>query len=350
MITEPGYYVFTKDIVETDAVTVINVELGVSNVTIDGQGYTLAGGGESQYGIAAGTYPDAPFDENVTVKNLTVTGFTVAGITFEEVRNATVHNVKITHCQWGLYLLSAPGLTVSESTIAKNDLAIFQDEGATGATLVGNRITRNGAIGGFDFSSNLRIENNRFDYNGRPLGISFSYGSIVSGNLFYQNDAGLFVDDSLGDSEDAPDVVRENRFIENDRYGIELNSDSRAVLIEENDVFRNGGDGIRVAFIQRSNTVSKNRVIGNARSGILLENADRTEVVGNLIRQNGGDGIELRSSEFSDDGSDDNVVRENIIRENGGLAIRIDGHSTGNVVEDNQIGDDAPDTCRLEDY
>ncbi|KAB1188259.1 MULTISPECIES: nitrous oxide reductase family maturation protein NosD [Haloferax] len=353
VITEPGYYVLTQDITVKDVSEVIVVEEGVSDVTIDGRGYRMKGPRNDGYSdttaIRAGLYlSDDVVD--VTAKDIVITGFGT-GIEYSDNRNGTISNVKITHCEVALRLYNVKELTIADNVIAKNDIVFFQDEGTRTVHILRNRITRNEDVGGFYFAATLLIRNNRFDYNNGALSMLYTYDSKIVDNLFYQNDAGLSYSDSVGTSVNGSgDVIRGNRFIENDRYGISVEEDSRDVLIEENDIFRNGTDGIRLVGRVLRCTVSKNRIIGNGSDGIFLENADENELVGNLIRQNGGDGIELRSSEFNDLGSDNNVVRNNIIRENGDLPIRIDENSVGNVVEDNQIGDDAPDTCRLDSY
>ncbi|WP_411963647.1 nitrous oxide reductase family maturation protein NosD [Haloferax sp. YSMS24] len=351
-ITEPGYYVLTKDIVSKTNTVVIAVEPGTDDVTIDGRGHTIKGPGKDIFGsvgIDVGEYTDANTNDPV-VKNVIVTGFDI-GIEFGDTNRGLISNVKVTHCDWGIYLLENRDLTIADSIVAKNNDAFFQDEGSPGLALLRNRITRNDIVGTIDFADESVVADNRIDYNDSGFGFSNSSGLRVTGNLFYQNREGFDISEYVGVGSD--NVIRGNRFIENERYGIDIDgSDSGLgdVVIEENDVFRNGSDGVKLRGVRGPSTVSKNRVIGNGGDGVLLSGSDQTEIVGNLVRQNAGDGIELRSAQFSDDGSDDNVVRENIIRENGDLAIRIDELSTGNVVENNQIGDDAPDTCRLEDY
>ncbi|WP_191965444.1 MULTISPECIES: nitrous oxide reductase family maturation protein NosD [Haloferax] len=336
VITEPGYYVLTKDLVAKNGGTLIRVESGVPDVTIDGQGYHIKG---AEKGIDIGDYLD-PVTPNAIVKNVIVTGCSV-GIELEDTDMARVHNVKVTHCDQGFWLQQNRDLTISDSIVAKNGVAFFQDEGSPRIALLRNRITRNESVGGFDFARDAVIKDNRVDYNNSELSLTNSTGSSVVGNLFYQNRSGF--DISTDDGAGGDSLVRGNRFIENERYGISVIArDARIanILIEENDVFRNGDAGIHLYDNVERSTLSKNRVIGNSGDGILLIRSNDNELVGNLIRQNGGDGIELRSS-------DNNVVRNNIIRENGDLPIRIDEDSVGNVVEDNQIGDDAPDTCRI---
>ncbi|WP_416839901.1 right-handed parallel beta-helix repeat-containing protein [Haloferax sp. DFSO52] len=365
VITEPGYYVLTKNIVgqppESDSVdprrdSIINIELGVDDVTIDGQGYSLIGRGETRYGISAGVYPDAPTNDNITIKNLVITGFSFAGIELEEVFDSRIQNVKITHCRHALEYLTAVRVTVSDCIIAKNDLMLFDDEGASGSVFLRNRITRNGGVANIDFASDSVLKDNRVDYNGGGWGLINSSGAKIVGNLFYQNAAGFSISEYVGVGSNT--VIRGNRFIENERYGLFVDGSASAGIsidgsvIEENDVLRNGGDGIRFRSAFGPSTLSKNRIIGNGADGIKFLGSDEHEIVGNLIRQNGGDGIELTRTEFTTDpeGSDNNVIRENIIRENGDLPIRIGDLSTGNVVEDNLIGDDAPNTCRIDDY
>ncbi|WP_191967046.1 MULTISPECIES: nitrous oxide reductase family maturation protein NosD [Haloferax] len=344
-ITEPGYYVLTKDIVVNNPMTVIVVKEGVPDVTIDGHGHTIKGPGKNVYqstGIRAGLYLS---DDtlNCTVKNLIVTGFET-GIEYSDNRNGTISHVKITHCEAALRLYSVTDLTIADNVIAKNDIVFFQDEGARRTRVLRNRITRNEGIAGFEFAPDLLFKDNRFDYNGSRLGLFFCQDATVVDNLFYQNGGGLFIFETLGN------VVRKNRFIENERYGVAVDGISTEIVIEENDILRNGGDGINFEFRVDRSTISKNRIIGNGEDGVFLLDADENQIVGNLIRQNGGDGIELQGREVSgveSGGSDNNVIRENVIRENGDLPIRIDDLSTGNVVEDNQIGDDAPNVCRL---
>ncbi|WP_416839902.1 right-handed parallel beta-helix repeat-containing protein [Haloferax sp. DFSO52] len=351
-ITEPGYYVLTKDIVSKTPGGVIFVEPFTDDVTIDGQGHTITGPGKEvdSTAIAIGEYPGTDTND-ITVKDLIVTGFEI-GIDIQDTDRGLVSNVKVTHCEWGFNLLENLDLTIADSIVAKNDVAFFQDEGSPRTTFARNRITRNEQVGNFEFADDSVIEDNRVDYNNSRWAFSDSTGLRVVGNLFYQNKAGFEITEFVGRGNESPNVIRGNRFIENEETGVNINGEAvfeiSNVLVEENDVLRNGGVGIEFFSILAS-TISKNRVIGNRGDGVRLINSDDNEVTGNLIRQNVGDGIELRRREEDDSGSNNNVIRNNIIRENGDLPIRIDEFSNDNVVENNQIGDDAPNVCRIPD-
>ncbi|WP_411966689.1 right-handed parallel beta-helix repeat-containing protein [Haloferax sp. YSSS75] len=344
VITEPGYYVLTKDIVAKSGETLIRVEPGVNGVTIDGQGHLLEGCGKGTYpyctGIDVGEYSESP-TENFTLKNLHVTGFET-GITLGDFSGGEIHDVKVTRCGRGLWYLNASDVAVTDSILAKNRTAIDATEGGNGNVFRRNRITKNDSVSFFNETSadELVFENNRVDYNGR--GLSIAGGTVapsITGNFFFQNGSVLSIEELSGG------LIRGNRIIENEGDGLSIDvSTTRGspstTLIEENEIYRNGGVGIEFRSRVNDCTVSKNGIIGNGDDGIRIQSSDGNELVGNLIRQNDGDGIELVNS-------DDNVVRENVVRENAGEPIKIDENSTGNVVEDNRIGDDAPNVCYL---
>ncbi|WP_411968854.1 nitrous oxide reductase family maturation protein NosD [Haloferax sp. YSSS75] len=306
-ITEPGYYVLTRDIVGEGGVV---VEPEVDDVTIDGQGYTIDGQGQYQWGIIVGIggYPGPANTVNPVVKDVTLTGFTIAGLEFENTNGGAIRNVTFTeNPNWGLSFLDGRGATIEKCTFSNNDTGVFGTEGSGGHVFTNNEIEGNRWGIWLDESPGVVFKNNRFEKNERYElnASSFSDDAQIINNLFYRNGTGL----NIGDYHSSPNLVRGNRFVENDGHGITIDESfvfpSGFSLIEKNKLFRNGGDGINMFA------------------------ADDWVITKNVIRNNGGDGIELQNS-------DDNVVRKNVIKRNGGQPIEIDADSTGNVVEDNR--------------
>ncbi|WP_410764401.1 right-handed parallel beta-helix repeat-containing protein [Haloferax sp. DFSO60] len=372
-ITEPGYYVLTKDIVATDEGSIIDIDpfenepFGLGDVTIDGCGYTLDGDRKAEYGISLIAYPDASLT-NLTIKDVCVTRCTWAGIQIEEVRSGLIENVTVTRCGSEFSLgaityLQNSNVTLRDSLIKNNrNSGIYTTEGGRNNVFVRNRVTRNGSIGFIDEGSDFLFKDNKFDHNkyGLSLGVT-NVRPMVVDNLFYKNGAGIEADFII----DA--VIRGNRLVKNGEYGITL-FDTAGVTIEKNEIHRTNGPGIILSSIfafgenniskntithnsgpgivsrqvnidsdPRTNTViEKNTIEYNGDGGVQLTESNIFEIIKNTIRNNDGDGIELRDS-------DDNVIRKNVIKGNAGLPIRIDDESTGNVVEKNKTSGSGAD-------
>ncbi|WP_410764399.1 nitrous oxide reductase family maturation protein NosD [Haloferax sp. DFSO60] len=321
LITEPGYYVLTQDIILGDEPGAISVEEEVGDVTIDGRGYTLDGTGKADVGIFAGEAFRG--NENITVKNLCVTGFTQSGIRLGSNTGSAVKNVTFTDCEAGLRWISVSETVVKDCTFKNNSTGVFTTEGGTDDVFLRNHFVSNDTAAYFDnINPGFLFKENRVEHNDGGVIVSdFVSGTSIVGNEFYRNGFGAIIESA------TEGVIKGNQFVENEGDGIDLRG-ARDFSIEKNHVLRNSGVGINLISVVNS-TVSKNLVRGNAADGIFFWGVTNSEVVKNKVLNNGGDGIGLRDS-------DDNVIRKNVIKGNGGLPIRIDDESTGNIIEKNK--------------
>ncbi|WP_410764398.1 right-handed parallel beta-helix repeat-containing protein [Haloferax sp. DFSO60] len=340
-ITEPGYYVLTQDIVSTGEFNLlvldeIELGVGVDDVTIDGQGFTLDGAGKSAVGIRGGSF--AFGNNNVTIKNICITGCTQYGIYLASNREATIQNVAVTHCENGIWWDNTLDSTLEGCTLKQNAQGIFTTEGNFRNTFVRNQFIKNGRAAFLvENTDDFLFKNNRIEHNDEGFIISDLGGkSLVTGNHFYRNGFGAGIGGPFSPVDGNEVTIRRNQFVENENEGLEI-SEAAGFTIEKNSMLRNGTQGIRFAIDVNEMTVSKNLIRGNGDDGILLRNSDRNEIVKNKVLNNGGDGIELRAAGDQEDrGSDNNVIRKNIIKGNAGLPIRIDEFSTGNIIEKNR--------------
>ncbi|KAB1190778.1 MULTISPECIES: nitrous oxide reductase family maturation protein NosD [Haloferax] len=319
-ISSPGYYVLTRDIVGEGTIT---VEPGVTDVTIDGQGYTLSGDGSVSNGISVGEELGSATKE-ITIKNIHITDFTRDGVELLHVDGGTIQDVVFSKNTFnGIFWAECGDVTVEGCTFSDNGMASFGYD-CTTITFVRNYVTHSG---GFTFGSSfaLTVRNNDFEHSGRCVWLEESTSDAqILNNRMYKCTSGVvlrFTDDIL---------VRGNRIVANDSAGV-VSEESQNVSVEKNQVLGNGSHGIYFEEFVETSHITKNNVFGNSGDGVHLGyGSDTNEIVKNRIFDNTGDGIELENA-------DDNVVRKNVIKRNGGVPLNLDSDSTGNVVEDNKV-------------
>lgn len=170
------------------------------------------------------------------------------------------------------------------------------------------------AIHGFLGGAGVALARTPFDKTSSGNVIEGNYlGTDATGTLALPNDLGVFIGGAGSPLAQATgNVVRGNLISGNVRFGIDL-CDAADTLIEGN---RIGSD--------RTGALP----LGNGSHGIFLvcAGAPRTEILGNVIAHNGGDGVNDTPDyrfkiAFTADGHQGTRIRGNSIHSNGGLAI-----------------------------
>lgn len=201
VITAPGTYILTKDIIASSAVRCI--EIKVPNVTLDGQGHLISGIGKSG---SSGVYvtesmvnagPGSVVIRGVKVKNWD------QGITIYRTKTS-IEQCTATGNKQGITLQFASGTTITGSTASNNVRMGFNLYDTTRAFITGNTLIGNyagigllsspeGTISGNSITNNTigvvaessprpTIRNNLFTRNGEAITISHSEGAIINGN------------------------------------------------------------------------------------------------------------------------------------------------------------------------
>lgn len=126
---------------------------------------------------------------------------------------------------------------------------------------------------------NNKIHHNK-SYNNSKHGFMLDRGT--NNNEFYANEAYNNGEDGLAISQSSNNIVRDNIFRNNTRYGIRLSA-----KYDSGDVY----DGLAI-----DNVFENNVVEANGRDGILMEaRADRNTFTGNTVRNNAVAGIYVRT-------------------------------------------------------
>lgn len=233
-IDEPGEYVLTDDLsAEGDCP---GITITASNVTIDGNGNTIAGD-KTAVGIS--------LDGSTVIRNLTVENFDRGIGTVFTRSEITLENTVVSDNLVGVDGGRGTTIDVRDSAISDNDTGISPGEGSelsiTRSTLSGN----DDEAVYTDLGHSLEIENSTVRDNG---------AGIATGE-------GTFVDNTISD---------------NDGYGIRLiglvaPTDLGTAVITGNDIQDNAGPGIE--FTSSSGLIREN-TIANNRTGIVLSGVE----------------------------------------------------------------------------
>ena len=279
-----------------------------SNITLDLNGFQVFGG-------------PAPGDG---------TGILLFRVNRVTVKNGTVHNFDM-----GVAIEGGANNTV-RSIVARDNIGSNSTNGGDGIAILSSRNNRildnvadnNGGVSGIGIYSDIDAQHPR-----TTAGVSS--GNLVRGNDVTDNIASRFGDVTTTD---------------NDGIRVEPNSDGNSFI--ENTVTGNGLDGI-VLFVGsdnnviRSNVVSRNglyRTTARRGNGIGLQSlpgvngAAGNLIEGNVVTENGDNGIVLRGPRGGALGAVNNTVRNNVAVQNAILPLL--GPAFGPAFD---LNDDNPD-------
>lgn len=308
------FYMFTGDISWP-------IVVRRSNITLDGAGYTL------QVPVAS------------------------KGITLASVSNVNVSNTYITQCNYGIYLDSSSGNTLSGNVVTRETTYGIQRGiclySSSGNTLSGNTATADLYGIWLDYSSDNTLVNNNVAENARE-GIhaySSSNNMFQDNNVSENSETGLYLESSsnktLFKNNATGNTYNGIKLLDSDTNnltgnnadgarafdGIHLERSSDNVL-SGNSASENNGDGFYLAY-SNNNTLSGNDVIGNNECGIHSEVAHANNISNNTIAANKlYDGVRLSNSTNS-------TICTNNITANGQHGILLDTYSSGTVCKNN---------------
>lgn len=216
VITRPGSYRLTSNLSISSA-TATAILVDADNVTIDLDGFTIAGPGKN---VGTGFGINTTVRTNVVVVNGTVRDFGLVGVHLpgqsNRVENVRVYSTGsggifvgrssvVTRCQVAFCfggVNTDDGSLVLDNTIYQNDnIGIFTSGDAPGpqggVTVIGNNCRLNG-IGIKGKGQGNRIEGNTLTENGTAIDLSVSTASYFARNLLQANGTAI-----VGDGDDT---------------------------------------------------------------------------------------------------------------------------------------------------
>mgnify|MGYP000335992834 CR=1 FL=1 len=277
VISSPGYYELTVDIIDSDYT--VGIYINASNVVFNGNGHLLdAIDNDSTYGIWIDNA------DNVTIKNITIQDWGVG------VYVNTSSKCRIIECDvlsingTGIYLDETYSTNITDCVVrTNNEIGIYLCNSSR--NLIEGNIIEGNNIDGIRIHkssyNNVVIQN--YIYRNRYYGINIgSIGSpspntYISNNTIKNHEAGIIVFYSSNTT-----IV--NTMIENsDNYGIELYSSYQVMII--NNIIKNTTDpdwGAIHASSSGNITIVGNKIIDNAQ-GIHLYNGNNGNITNNML-------------------------------------------------------------------
>jgi parallel beta-helix repeat protein len=227
--------------------------------------------------------PDAGYIALVGCSDITVENFNLSGngqgiLLINDV-NVTIRHNRLTSNQNGIWVVGSSQITITENDIANN----FYDGIYLGQTrdsrITSNTVAYNGAEGS-DFGHVLG--------NSGSSGIRIYSSNVnITENTVSNNGEGIDIQSSNQTG------IRRNSITNQKSTGINLFGSS-GISIAENTITENGENGIRI-WASDGNTAVSNRVTNNGL-GILLDESSLNRIAENLVANNTGWGIQLKSA------------------------------------------------------
>lgn len=273
------------------------IEINVSNVTLDLNGFTITGPGYDTGSSGYGIYCEEI--HNVTIKSGTITNFRKSGINIHGVEAAeTGYNFLLSELH--IYLNGQYGVLVYPS-------------GFENGIIERCNISQNGQseTGGGIYADHVLIKNNNIHHN-FGYGIHVKYGNIIKDNIIYR-------------TSDSDDVVEDS--------GIYVSNSGGRNIISENNISFGADDVDGMVIVGDYNQVINNLVVDN-EVGIKID-GDKNFIKENQIVNNSTGNIDLNG--------DNNGLIENIYDDASAF-----GGGTDNKYGNDTVG--APSTAKYNNY
>lgn len=195
VISVPGTYLLERNLSVSGGT--VAIEVRAPNVTIEGNGWTIAGRDAAN---SCGVLVHAPAGvvRNVTIRNLNIRDLQF-GYYFWNTENTSVESSLITSCTYGITFNPAVRGCVTASRLEGNDYGFAISGGSTASTVMSNRITNSSRTGIYLYRTrgglvaDNYLENTRNVYVGdQASGINWTAGpwtgrSVTGGPLLAGN-------------------------------------------------------------------------------------------------------------------------------------------------------------------
>ena len=190
IIQQPGSYVLSQNLPGTGGL-LSNVGVSdpgdcllitVSNVSINGKGFTIKGNGQSGDGIRTGSAGAFTTLENIEIRNVRIEDFydgVALEAAFSVVENVTAFN----NDMWGISISTGQGNRVSNCNAVANTRGIRAEM----LSIITNNIVGSNSDYGIHVDSGSVVTGNIARGNG--VGISVNCASLVQGNVAISNNS-----------------------------------------------------------------------------------------------------------------------------------------------------------------
>jgi parallel beta-helix repeat protein len=340
-------YTFTADVQGS-----IIVEM--DNVAIDGAGFALQGTGAND----AGSNNDRIIESHLgsdqeEVDERIIPASNNTGI-YSCAQNLTIMNLKIMEFWCGIELEYSSDNHIVGNEITDNNQGIWIHYSSNNA-LVGNNVTANSNGISLTASYNTVSGNTIADNRGYGIQLVWSFSNI-SENVITNNDHGIQLDGSCRNTfrnnvfsantysvyisgHLLPDFLQnidETNSVEGkpiyywvNRKDLTVPSDAgwvalvncTGILVQDLNLTKKWQASVLLVSTSES-TVTRNSII-NSDQGICLIGSVNNSISGNMVTNDGGDGIAVKES------SNDNVISENTLTDNGqGIYLRESSNNT----------------------
>lgn len=216
----------------------------------------------------------------------------------------------------GLVLEKAAGFGVSSEngtgwTIRNNEVRLNHTKGIrvwAGARILGNHVHHNGQYG---------------------VAASDGPGIVVEGNRIHHNNlADYRIADGFWDAGGTKFVRTSD------------------LVFRGNEVYSNNGDGVWIDIDSTGATIQGNTIDENARFGVFYEISKQGTIVGNTLRGNGEDAIQITSSADVEAAANTIVVSPQDPEGGGITLVQDDRETEGYVLQDASVHDNTLTMCR----
>jgi len=334
IIDEPGRYKLATDLSSDETC----IEIRSSDVSIDGQGYTLKGLDSSKDKI--GIYANGTDGglTNVTVTDVTMSGWKYKpdkahAVLFENVDEGRITDLDISGGDWGIQLLRSSRNVLADNSVSGTTLsqpAVELKDDSDHNTLQNNSIAKAENRGlRLVSSSNTTVRGNQITGSDEAH-IRVKDGS--AGNRFADNhlhDSGN-LDAGISIATGNPDqVFRNNTITDSGWSGISIAQSGTDFLIVNNTIRGSGKHGIQLFYMSNA-TVRGNEINGSDNHGIYTHEADDSVFVGNDVAQSNEYGVNLRETNRT-------TISDNRIANNGKGGIHFVRYMSNNEVTNNTI-------------
>ncbi|MFA5412382.1 MAG: right-handed parallel beta-helix repeat-containing protein [Candidatus Micrarchaeia archaeon] len=322
-INVSGAYVLENSITNTAVAQCINIS--VSDVSINGQGFTIDGVDTLTLAYGIQIYNASATLNNITIGNITVSDFS-NGIYMKNMANVSMENSTIvSNKREGLYAINSVDVLVSGSTIDNNTREGASFSTATRATIINSRFIGNTRYAILFYpASGVNITNNTIMNTNRP-GISTWYISdgYIIGNVMVNNTW-----QGIDHSGSNNTLIENNSITGSATGGIVVSFGSYNNVVRGNIV---NGSGVRgIADLQGvNNTYEDNEVYGTSAPGFIVQGSSNDTFDGNTVYNNSFNGFVLNLSTNT-------VLTGNIIFNNSPYGIYI-LNSSETSIEDSEI-------------
>ncbi|MGH7751108.1 MAG: right-handed parallel beta-helix repeat-containing protein, partial [Candidatus Dormibacteria bacterium] len=178
--------------------------------------------------------------------------------------------------------------------------------------------------------SRLDVTDSDFGYLGTDtsFGYGVSWGADTAGqalrSVFHNNLFGAYTSRAVGVT------FQNNLFRNNARYGLDPHTNSRDLVITNNEAYGNNTHGIIFSQGVTNSVIADNHTHDNGANGIMMdETSDNNVIQNNITEHNAGAGIVLQ-------GSSGNHVIGNVVANNP-IGIRVNANRLG-VAVNNHVG------------